>query len=178
MKTIKESIGSLGSNRYGNIRHAAKLKTRTRIQKCENCGYDKHVETCHLKPIALFHEDTPVDIVNADSNLKLLCPNCHWEHDSIARLELKKILTTCKCGYLKHRDSATCRSCRIIIQEMTASRKVQNRPSKEELDELVKTMPMTAIGKKYGVSDNAIRKWIKKYNKKMVGTAGFEPALD
>ena len=41
-----------------------------------------------------------------------------------------------------------------------ASRKV-NRPSKEQLELDVKSMSMVAIGKKYGVSDNAVRKWIK-----------------
>jgi uncharacterized protein YjcR len=42
-------------------------------------------------------------------------------------------------------------------------RKVTNRPTKEELISLVAVMPITAIGKKYGVSDNCIRKWIKSY---------------
>lgn len=36
-------------------------------------------------------------------------------------------------------------------------------PSKEELQELVDTKPMTTVGKMFGVSDNAIRKWCKKY---------------
>ena len=44
-------------------------------------------------------------------------------------------------------------------------RKVKNRPSFEELEEMRKTMPMTKIGKMYGVSDNAVRKWIRQYKK-------------
>jgi hypothetical protein len=36
------------------------------------------------------------------------------------------------------------------------------RPSIEELEHYMKTMSMVAIGKMYGVSDNAIRKWLRK----------------
>lgn len=42
------------------------------------------------------------------------------------------------------------------------SRKVK-WPSKERLERLMKTKTWTAIGKKYGVSCNAVRKWARKY---------------
>lgn len=42
------------------------------------------------------------------------------------------------------------------------SRKV-NRPTKEELMTDLKNKSILSIGKKYGVSDNAIRKWMKSY---------------
>ena len=42
------------------------------------------------------------------------------------------------------------------------SRKVK-RPSKEMLEELVSSFPMTQIGRKYGVTDNCIRKWCGWY---------------
>ena len=41
-----------------------------------------------------------------------------------------------------------------------AKRKV-DRPTKDYLAELIENKPMTQIGKMYGVSDNAVRKWIK-----------------
>jgi hypothetical protein len=44
-------------------------------------------------------------------------------------------------------------------------RKVKNRPSLEELEKLKETLPMTKIGEMFGVSDSAIRKWIKQYKK-------------
>jgi len=50
-------------------------------RQCQLCGYSKHVEVCHIKPIASFKADTPVSVVNALSNLVGLCPNCHWEFD-------------------------------------------------------------------------------------------------
>jgi hypothetical protein len=43
-----------------------------------------------------------------------------------------------------------------------SSRKVE-RPSKVELERNILTMSYVAIGKKYGVSDNTIRKWAKSY---------------
>lgn len=43
-----------------------------------------------------------------------------------------------------------------------SSRKAE-RPSKEELLNLIKTISFVKIGEMYGVSDNAIRKWCKSY---------------
>ena len=38
---------------------------------------------------------------------------------------------------------------------------MNNRPNKEELYMLITTKPFTEIGRMYGVTDNAIRKWCK-----------------
>lgn len=51
------------------------------ITQCQCCGYDKHVEVCHIKPISKFNNDTLISIINNPSNLYVLCPNCHWEFD-------------------------------------------------------------------------------------------------
>ena len=48
---------------------------------CEHCGYDKHVELCHIKPVSSFPETAMVSEVNDLTNLIALCPNCHWEFD-------------------------------------------------------------------------------------------------
>lgn len=48
---------------------------------------------------------------------------------------------------------------------MYRKRKVEKRPSLEELLEMKKSMSVVAIGKKYKVSDTTIRKWIKSYKK-------------
>lgn len=50
-------------------------------QCCSICGYSKHFEVCHIKPIQDFSEETPMSIVNHLENLAALCPNCHWEFD-------------------------------------------------------------------------------------------------
>ena len=51
----------------------------------------------------------------------------------------------------------------LVITEHHNKYKVE-RPTKEILEFDVLNMPMTSVGKKYGVSDNAIRKWCKCYN--------------
>ena len=36
--------------------------------------------------------------------------------------------------------------------------------TREELKILIRTIPFTKIGEKFGISDNAIRKWCDSYN--------------
>ena len=48
---------------------------------CQNCGYSKSVMICHLKPVAEFGDDAPLEEINAKENLIALCPNCHRELD-------------------------------------------------------------------------------------------------
>lgn len=82
-QTIEQTLVRSGSNRYDNIRVHAKWKFRndTGRLKCEKCGYDKHTELCHIKPISSFLKDTLVSVVNHRDNIMFLCPNCHWEFD-------------------------------------------------------------------------------------------------
>ena len=66
------------------IRDLAKKKTKNikRFQSCANCGYDKHVEVCHIKAIKSFPLTALVSEINDLNNLVGLCPNCHWEFDN------------------------------------------------------------------------------------------------
>lgn len=61
------------------------------------------------------------------------------------------------CGKEILCESKRCVSCNGKIQ-----RKVE-RPSKEILYQEIKMTSFSAVGRKYGVSDNAIRKWCKTY---------------
>ena len=61
------------------------------------------------------------------------------------------------CGSKKYRQSNMCLKCKG-----QRSRKVE-RPSKETLEQEMKNSSFVALGKKYGVSDNAVRKWLKEY---------------
>ncbi len=49
---------------------------------CGVCGYTKHVELCHLKPLSSFPPTATVAEVNSSTNIIQLCPNCHWEYDA------------------------------------------------------------------------------------------------
>lgn len=77
------------SDRFTNIRMRAKAKFKDQ-KTCQACGYDKHVEVCHIKPISQFSLTTLISIVNDLSNIKILCPNCHWEFDN-GVLDLDKL---------------------------------------------------------------------------------------
>lgn len=63
-----------------------------------------------------------------------------------------------KCGKPILSNSTYCINCYNISQ-----RKIE-RPTREELKTLIRKLPFTAIGKQYGVSDNAIRKWCEFEN--------------
>jgi len=65
------------------IRGLARIKFhRVSEYKCYVCGYSKHIEVCHKKPINQFSLDSSIDDINDISNLVGLCPNCHWEFDN------------------------------------------------------------------------------------------------
>lgn len=83
-----KTIGELRAERQDAARfsyvrnHARKLmKNSGAIEECKNCGYNKHVQVCHIKDISDFTDETTVEVVNDLSNLLYLCPNCHWELD-------------------------------------------------------------------------------------------------
>jgi hypothetical protein len=82
--TIEEYCSRKGANRFDGIRGHARntIKRSGRELKCESCGWDHHVEVCHIKAISDYPPTTLVSVVNESSNLKLLCPNCHWLFDN------------------------------------------------------------------------------------------------
>jgi hypothetical protein len=51
------------------------------LDKCAECGYSFHVDTCHRKAIKLFPETALIGEINSVSNLIGLCKNHHWEFD-------------------------------------------------------------------------------------------------
>jgi hypothetical protein len=57
-----------------------------------------------------------------------------------------------------------------------AERRKVERPSYEQLMADVRTMSMLAVGRKYGVSDNAVRKWIRWYERGFEGKGETEAA--
>jgi len=116
---------------------------------------------------------------NILSNLRLLCPNCHSltptyrrSKDSLLQgIKEKRIISksrTVKCGHCNkifkryHIDKRN-KNFYCSAECFNIENRKCNRPEKEELIQLIKTMPMLQIGKKFGVSDNAVRKWARNY---------------
>lgn len=72
------------SSAFSLVRRRARTIAKHQGWKaCSKCGYDKHIEICHIKSISSFPETALVSEVNALDNLLPLCPNCHWEHDNL-----------------------------------------------------------------------------------------------
>ncbi len=82
------SLGDLQSKRKyqvnSRIRELARRKylASGKPTRCSVCGYDKHIEVCHIKPIYSFPPTAKIDEINSLDNLIALCPNCHWEFDN------------------------------------------------------------------------------------------------
>lgn len=62
------------------------------------------------------------------------------------------------CGAIISKKATRCVKCQSKIRYSTV------KPNREELKQLIRTTPFTAIGKQYNVSDNAVRKWCDSYN--------------
>ncbi len=112
--------------------------------KCYTCGLTKW----NGKPITLnLHHENGVSNDNRLKNLSLLCPNCHSQTENFAGKS--------------RRNSKPQKRYGAGIPRIER-RKVE-RPSKEELAELIQKYSWTAVGRQFGVSDNAVRKWAKSY---------------
>ena len=109
--------------------------------KCNECG---NTGSHNGKSLAL-----QLDHINGTNNdnrlvnLRLLCPNCHSQ-------------TSTFCGRRLKRHRETKEEAKIRFKN---TRRFD--PSKEELERLVTSMPMTKIGELFGVSDKAISKRCK-----------------
>jgi hypothetical protein len=141
-------------------------------RRCELCGQD---ESWRGSRIALI-----LDHVNGCStdnrleNLRIVCPNCAATLDTHCgrnpALRDDRVCERCGRQYRprapgQRHCSATCgrqwdRSPLRVPRPDT--RKVE-RPSLEQLRTDLEDMSYVAVGRKYGVSDNAIRKWLRWY---------------
>lgn len=58
---------------------------------CMRCGYNKHVEVCHIKAVSEFSDNSLLAEINDINNFLALCPNHHWEFDN-GYLSIEEIL--------------------------------------------------------------------------------------
>ncbi len=89
----KESIGSFQLNASIQNKHpswknsyvrnfARSWNKELKSHPCQNCGYSKHIEFCHIKAITSFPDSALLGEINSPENILILCRNCHWELDN------------------------------------------------------------------------------------------------
>ena len=99
-----ESVGRANGRMKIN-RNARKVFRSIRgSQDCYLCGYNKHTQICHIKPICSFPLDALVSEINHIGNLVALCPNHHWELDN-GHIELEYPIYYEEDPYDPNRDS-------------------------------------------------------------------------
>jgi HNH endonuclease len=138
---------------------------------CEMCGQDEHWRG-GLMSLVLDHING-VSNDNRIENRRLVCPNCAATLDTHCGRNLPRERACPSCGEkfvprnLRHRYCS--QKCWGAVKSLALrgvphpeARKVE-RPSYEQLMAEVSSMSFLAVGRKYGVSDNAIRKWIRWY---------------
>lgn len=159
--------------------------------KCEICGYNKNMAALEFHHVNPNEKEFELDKRSLSNNsiqtlrnelekCIVVCANCHREiHHKDSEMSLirenlenerqilsEKVLDvnyvapkkTCECCGKEITPKATmCVECTKFKQ-----RKVE-RPSKELLELEIKEFSYIALGKKYGVANNTIKKWCKGY---------------
>jgi 5-methylcytosine-specific restriction endonuclease McrA len=162
----EDQLFSINSPHTHSTIRAHVIKYNKIEYKCVYCG---NTGEWLGKPLTL-----TLDHINGNrndnrlENLQFVCPNCDRQQDTFGsknkhryyNFPRQKTVYTCSvCGKtILSADAKYCDACRLI-----KTRKVIH-PSKEQLIEDILNLPMIHIGKKYGVTDTAIKKWLKKYD--------------
>lgn len=154
--------------------------------KCEICGYDKNISALdfhHIDPeqkkLSLNSRTLAnakrEDILEEADKCMLLCANCHREiHYPNHEKNCVNELLTENAGMLREpKDRKFCIDCgKLLLAENKSGycsvcihkhRQKVERPSKEELTEMLQHASLNKIGKRYGVSHAAVRKWAIGY---------------
>jgi len=164
--------------------------------QCELCGLG---EIWQGRPMSMILDH--VNGVRDDhrlENLRMVCPNCAATLDTHCgrRNRIERALRKClRCektfgpSYATQRycsrscgvrwDRSTQRGQRPGLRGVPAphARKVE-RPAYGELLEEIEATSYLAVGRKYGVSDNAVRKWVRFYERQMEREKAEAEAVD
>jgi transposase-like protein len=144
---------------------------RVKERRCELCGQDENWRGRRMALILDHINGTPDD--NRLENLRIVCPNCAatFETHCARKNRIALVSISCRhCGRAfvpKRRKQRYCsRECgsrwsRAGVAKPEA-RRVERPPYPVLLGEIERD-GYAATGRKYGVSDNAIRKWVRFY---------------
>lgn len=116
----------------------------------------------YLRPEEIVHHKDENRGNNRITNLELTDSSEHRVEHAVRKGASPRIVVTCPTckEEFKQRvkDQKYCsRECNLYSQRRC------ERPSKEELAALIESNSWLALGRKFGVSDNAVRKWARTY---------------
>ena len=155
--------------------HRGHLKRRLlaegiKQRQCELCGQG---DMWRGRPLALIldHINGIADD-NRLENLRIVCPNCAATFDTHCGRKNRPQRICRRCGSaftpLTETQSHCSKECGLRWDRrgrpLPAARRVE-RPPYEQLLEEVAATNWSAVGRKYGVTDNAIRKWVRAYER-------------
>jgi hypothetical protein len=161
--------------------YAEGLKER----RCEKCGQDETWNGANMSLI--------LDHVNGDrtdnriENLRIVCPNCAATLDTHCGRKNRvaaEPVSCDRCGTDFIRRYSGQRYCsrycgtrwnRTGIAH-PRGRKVE-RPSREQLLEEIREHGYLGVGRRYGVSDTAVRKWVRQYERERALSDGRDPEV-
>ena len=128
---------------------------------CDECGQEP---IWNGKPLVIQVDHVDGDrFNNIKSNLQFLCPNCHTQTETYGskNKDFSSSYNYCSCGNRIHKTSINCNSCK---PKPTGGGTVIDWPPAEDVLQLVKDTNFTQAAKSLGVTDNAVRKFLKRNN--------------
>ena len=107
---------------------------------------------------------------NRVENLRIVCPNCAATFDTHCGRNKRRLRECLVCGSefrakapdQRHCSSACGGRSAASLAAARANRTVERPPYEQLVREIAETS-WSAVGRKYGVSDNAVRKWVRWY---------------
>ena len=131
---------------------------------CSICGQEPEWQG---KPLTLILDH--INGKNHDndlSNLRWVCPNCNQQLETTGYKKMRVEITNniekkyycLDCG---KEISKTAQRCEICARKVS---RIVERPSREDLKEMIRNIPFTKIAEQFNVSDNTVRKWCDNYN--------------
>ena len=136
--------------------------------RCELCGQGEEWRGRRLSLIL-----DQINGVRDDhrlENLRIVCPNCAATLETHCGRNVKRVWMCATCGEEFTPESGRRRFCsprcrygsEASERAHTAARRVE-RPPYEQLVAEVAATSWRAVGRRYGVTDNAVRKWVRWY---------------